>query len=89
MGRATLAILLLLALSLAHAAPTPTPTTAAPARALSDTELGGIVVGSLVGLCVCVCVFAWCCDPSITKHHTVCAQTSGACAALCSACCLA
>ena len=84
MGRATLPVLLLLALSLAHAARTPNINP--PAHALSDAQVGGIVVGALAVVCICVCWFAWCCDPSLTQDHTVCAQTSGACAALCSAC---
>ena len=100
MGRATLPVLLLLTLSLAHAASTPntvayesslahaasTPNTPPPARALSDAQVGGIVVGSLAFLCLGVCWCAWCTPTNNTSQSYAYWQCSDSCAGLGSAC---
>ena len=86
MGRATLTVLLLLALSLAHAAST--PNTPPPARALSDAQVGGIVVGSLAFLGLGVCWCAWCTQAHETNEAFAHSQTCGSCAGLGGACML-
>jgi len=94
MARATLPVLFLLALSLAsaHALAPNTPVTRTPDTAtstrLSDAQVGLIVVGCIVGLCIFLCAFAWCGDTREKNQAFACSQTSASCAALCSACCL-
>jgi hypothetical protein len=82
MGRVTHTLVLLLALlTRAHAAyvargnPPATP-------ALSDTQVGGIVIGSLAFLCIGACWCAWCTRTNKTNEAFAHSQCCNSCAGL-------